>query len=237
MKKFMLPVVLCLSLIIVRASYADLTSTLNFTGFFEYTGDGSINPEESICSAGFGGELCDARNVAVQTVDANLVNDGYYGVGALAYEMNLNLPEDRNAVYPWWLEVDFWLEGTFEDEGGVDLISFHLEDEMFDLGEFALGTNNSDEADFIASLPTSGNIGDLSFLFEGDDTKGLLLVALEENVFDYYRDERLELAFRGQLTLTAREQESSNVVPEPATIILLGSGMVGGAFVRKKKKA
>ncbi|MBE9570835.1 MAG: PEP-CTERM sorting domain-containing protein [Proteobacteria bacterium] len=38
-------------------------------------------------------------------------------------------------------------------------------------------------------------------------------------------------------SLTAYRQSGSiNVVPEPATILLLGSGLAGLGFLRKKKK-
>lgn len=101
--------------------------------------------------------------------------------------------------------------------------------------------DDNDRAMDVALVDVPGILGDtLFFNLSGREYGGWSLIGQAQLILTGYYDVRItSLAgdfFLGSSTLTVRGEENSRSVPEPATLGLLGLGLLGvGASVRRKK--
>lgn len=233
MKKRIIALVAFLVLILPGVSQASFVSTLEFDGYFVYDVEGGLN----FPSGDFDAPRLDT------SPGAPVDEPNYVGVGVVDYSFDLDLPP-FDQEYPWWLEVDLNVQGEKLSGNVLEEIDESYSD-SFDLGVFSLeGALGMTEAEFYAavgSIPSFGEEPGLgAYYIDGDLEGGTVYFALEDEYFGGAPFDQLEVDFIGQLTLTAYTEEDNgggedtNAVPEPATMALLGSGLIGLARFRKK---
>ncbi|MCK5581119.1 MAG: PEP-CTERM sorting domain-containing protein [Candidatus Omnitrophica bacterium] len=244
MKKYFIVLALIFGLTFAATANASYVTTLDFYGGIMYDVEGVEFPEDVV--PGVDEEWDENEDLA-----DFLNEEAPYGlVGAVAYDIDWNLP-DWNTEYSWYLDVDVWLEG----EGSVDgdeWENFGGEiDDGFTLGEFSLqdmtGASRTQVVDALRDIPRMGYDEDIGgYLIDGNLHSGEIYFALEEDVpedlFDFFDIEMpYEMAqaeFGGTVQLIARGdclEEPQNVVPEPASMLLMSFGLMGFAGMRKKK--
>jgi hypothetical protein len=244
------------------AALANFDSVFEFEGFYHYSGSGEIAPLAEIAAAGFNGDL---------PPDPNFGEDGpYYGVGALAYQLDLNLPEP-DEKHSW--SLDYQLRSNGEENKWVAAAGDYVytttntdESGAQPLAAFSAGMTEADVVDFLSSIPTSGYItsmrtfvgdlgaqlgltpadmadlleeideelGSVEYLHVGDANptsklwaiventneddgiamEGLVLWAMDENVYDNDPVEYERASFAGSIRLSA------TAIPEPSTLQL-----------------
>ena len=183
---------------------------------------------------------------------AGAINEGapYYGIAAVAYDLDYSVPE-WDQPYNWSVNVMAKVEGSYNYTPATDgddvtvPITVPISEELvenFDLGEGSLQDFLGNEADIlamIANTPLTDYDPELGgYLIDGDDESGEVYVALEvSDLFDdLIPDGTLtdgDVIFGGRIIFTAEPLESSTV-PEPASMILFGSGLVGLLSARRK---
>jgi len=239
MKKFILAIVVAITLSFASSAQASFVSIFDFNGFFYYDDRGGLDPETVFCAEGFGFDCGMTQVVAPAIGDAVT---GYKSLGAFAYTLDINLPEEEREL-PYWLDVSLWVDGVKEDingipyiEGGGEHFSFHF-DESFNLGNLTLPPDADVEAfaqGLFASIPTIFPVGGFNVKFQGDSDAGTFLFGSNDSIA-HLSDQTLWLSFNGNITLTGHTDDN-NVVPEPATMLLFSSGLLG-AFVRRRRQS
>jgi hypothetical protein len=146
------------------------------------------------------------------TFDFSLLNQGYDPLSQTVTSANLSF--------------DIWSEDP-QDETLTFLAGFYdgatlLAQLEIDLGGWWI-FNDAATTTYDIDLATAGL---LNYLQDGQFTS--IVLALQESILDWDNDFRIEGA-----TLTA---DATAPVPEPATLLLLGSGLAGLAFYRRKRK-
>lgn len=178
------------------------------------------------------------KGIAVYATDDN---DGpafgpFYGITYAEYYGDQNLPSDPSdlsKVYDWKLTYNFRADGEWYADGVRNDIDFNVS-ESFNLGQFALGESGNPVTTgrtFIESLDSyayTPGIG--GYIHFGDSDHGVVLAGLSHPLGNL---EKAFVEFNGDVQLTA-----TSPVPEPATMLLFGTGLAGLAgfsFKRKKK--
>jgi len=234
MKKLLITLIVAMGLMFPTAAQADFVSTLDFEGFFHYSGAGDLDADELFCDfiecdEGLGTE-----------------EDGYFALGAFAWEIDLNIPE---GTFPYWLEweldgnLEVMAEGetVFDEEfDEEDLAGLFGIPTMIDLGELDLDQEEVEDLLAFLGVEIDGFLDDAGFLreFDGDLESGFYLFAHDENIFGVGEGDALWLEFEGNVTLTAHGEggeEESNAIPEPASMLLFASGLMGLAGVKRRK--
>jgi len=240
MKKFILAIVVAITLSFASSAQASFVSMLNFNGFFYYNDDGGLVPDIVFCETGFGFD-CAMTQIDPPALLIGVESAGYRSLGAFAYTLDINLPEEEQEL-PYWLDVSLWVDGVKEDINGIPYVlgggepfSFHF-NESFDLGNLTLPPDDTVKAvlpGLFGSIPAAGSIDGFNFQFQGDSESGTFLFGSNDQIAHLY-NKKLWLTYSGNATLTGHTIDN-NVVPEPATIFLFGSGLLG-AFVRRRKR-
>jgi len=233
MRKFILVIVVAITLSFASSAQASFVSMFDFNGFLHYDDRGGLNPELVFCAEGFGVD-CGMTQIDPPLIGA--VPAGYRSLGALDYTLDINLPEEKQEL-PYWLELSFSADGTKQVIGGsseVFGIDFY---DMFDLGNQTFPPDADIEAlaqVLFGSIPPAFGIADFNFQYQGDSNAGTVLFG-SNNQIPHLANQTLWLAYSGNVTLTGHT-DNNQVVPEPATFFLFGSGLVG-AFVRRRRRS
>jgi len=251
----------CLTCAFTASAEANYTTTLDIFGglMFNPAEGGLVFPDDS--TPNVGSETWDMTNPAI----LSQINGEapYSGVLALSYDIDYNIP-DWNQEYEWVLGVDLWIEGTtyqFGDPSNlIDVVEVRRPSEddfsasltdTFGLGSFALADSGYTKAQvlgFLSGIPMDGYDSDIGgYLIDGNLQAGTIYAALEEDVripreliiaaereFGGINWDAVEAEFGGRVTLTALSDEEQ-VIPEPGTLALLGSGLIGLLGYRKKR--
>ena len=150
--------------------------------------------------------------------------------GAVGYEFNWDLPA-WNQECEWYIDVDVWYFGAYGTNGddpvhfGDDLVITNHYIGTFPLIEYE--TEIQAVKDYIEGLPNPYLDENIGYSLIGDWESGNIVFSLfdvELECIDYGA-----VWFGGDLSLNA------NPIPEPATMLLLGSGFIGLAFLGRKK--
>ena len=151
--------------------------------------------------------------------------------GKIDYTIDWNLP-DRHTNYLWSIDTHFWY--GFDPAGRTGSVNTSITRSL-DLGKFAIVDDNSEIGlleNVIENLPDPGPFGPVSYESDGGFEKGKIYFGLYAAFFDL--DPNLvtqPIYFGGQIDVNAQPIPN----PEPATILLLGSGLLGLAGYGRKK--
>lgn len=216
----------------VTSASADYVSTLDFDGFLAYSGRGLLDPKDLFKYYQEEGDILSILELP-PVQGAELIDGNYNLVGLLQWDLDLNLPEGSA---PYWLELDAYIEGVYgtgQGEGRFGFEDFDLViDEMWDLGEKNItpnGLKNKVEP-IVAEIKNFADGVGLNYELEGNYHEGVLYFGHD----DIDHQGELLVQFDGRVTLTAHTGDDRNVIPEPATMMLFGSGLLGFGLRRKR---
>jgi len=154
-----------------------------------------------------------------------------YGGGLIGYYFDWDLP-DFGTTADWTLDVDFWAHGIYLKDGEWDGFRKHFS-HTFDLGTFALADYGSEiwsAQGMIEGFVDAGEIGDfLEFNLYGGWHGGLIDFGIYEPILEDWDISKALVLFKGEMNLNA------SPVPEPATMFLLGTGLIGLAGFGRKR--
>ena len=183
------------------------TTTFNFGGHVAYDSQGTLS------------------------INYPISDTGYYLTGGLLYNFDWNLPE-WDVVYPWTLDIDVWASGQYDGTLFNEAYADTFDLPPFSLQDLVGGYSKQQVINFVKNnVPMSYYDPGLGgyYLEPGSDFQsGSLYFGLKQDLglpIDYAL-----VAFGGEINLTA----VSAPVPEPATMLLLGSGLVGLVGFRRK---
>ena len=241
-----IPAVVAVFLVMSAINAESFGVTIDFYGMAQYASSGLsfVGDYVPVLPAG-DSSILGGTFTGGSTAQTDALNSGapYDGILAIAYELDYDVPE-WDQPYNWTVDVMAKVEGSYSvdatpndnsDDPVEEVISEELV-EHFDLGEGSLEDFLADKdniVDQIAGFPLSDYLpGDYQII--GDDESGVIYAAITDPAFfgDLFPAGAVlgdgDVTFGGQIVL------ESATAPEPASMILFGSGLFGLMGYRRK---